>query len=374
MNYDYLIIGAGISGAAAGFELAQHGNVVIVEAEPALGYHSTGRSAALFTPHYGPDLVRRICQSNQHFLNNPPEDFTSNALLTERGMLQTFPVGSEHAVNEMLRTDGEHYVRLTQKQTLSMAPFLRPEFVNEALYEQGVKDLDVNALYQGYLRGFKKRGGELLTQTRIEAMHKHSAFWEVQSSEKTLRTRIVVNAAGAWADEVGTMAGASTIGVQPKRRTAILIDVPDTVNTHQTPAIDFHGCSNYIKPEAGQLMVSPGDETLVTPQDIQPDDIEIAELVDWLETETTLRVSRVGHSWAGLRNFVADGLPVVGFDSTVEDFFWLAGQGGYGIMMAGPLALAATSLLTKNRLPKNLTDAGISAHQLSVDRLVVKQD
>lgn len=372
MIYDYLIIGAGISGAAAGYELAQHGKVVIIEAESHAGYHSTGRSAALYTPNYGPDLVRRVSQLSLPFLLQPPEGFVEHALLSPRGMLNVLPTDAEQLEKTWLENSSDHFIGLTQEQTLSMAPFLRPERVGGAVYEKGVMDLDVSKLHQGFLRGFKQRGGILLTNSRVVSIVRGSSSWEVASNDARYQARVIVNAAGAWADEIGVMAKASKIGLQPKRRTAMTIDLPDSVGNRLVPAIDFHGVENYIKPEASQLMVSPGDEALVVAQDIQPEEMDIAVLVEWLERETTIEVKRVKHSWAGLRNFVTDGNPVVGYDEHVEDFFWLAAQGGYGIMMSASLARASASLLVTNQLPKDFIDVGIEKYQLSPSRLVTK--
>ena len=180
---------------------------------------------------------------------------------------------------------------------------------------------------------------------------------------------MVINAAGAWADESGKLAGTESIGLIPKRRTAAMIDAPADINLDAVPAIDFMGCNNYIKPEKHQLMVSPGDELPVAAQDIQPDDFDIAVLVDWLESTTQINVSKINHQWAGLRCFVADGKPVVGFDPQLDDFFWLAGQGGYGIMMAPALAKATAELVKNRCLPAEFVSAGITVESCSPSRL-----
>jgi len=370
MNYEFIIIGGGISGAAAGYELALHGKVAILEAESHAGYHSTGRSAALYTPNYGPDLVRAISQLSLPFLNQPPDGFTEQSLLSPRGMLEVFPADAEQTLQTLPDSAGENFTGLTQQQTLNMVPFLLAERVGGGIYEEGVFDMDVGSLHQGFLHGFKQRGGTLLTNTRVTSIVRNSSHWELASDQAHVRGRVLVNAAGAWADEVGVMASASTIELEPKRRTAILVDLPNNVGNRLIPATRFHSVDNYFKPESGKLMVSPGDETPVKAQDIQPDEMDIAVLVDWLEKETTIEVTRVAHSWAGLRNFVTDGTPVVGFDNTVEDFFWLAGQGGYGIMMSASLARASAAILTTNQLPKDFVDAGIDKNQLSPRRLL----
>lgn len=371
MQYDYLIVGAGISGAAAGYELALHGKVAIVEAESHAGYHSTGRSAALYTPNYGPDLVRSISQLSFPFLKEPPNGFTDQTLLSPRGMLTVLPADAELLQKIVFDTVGEHFTELTQQQTLDKAPFLRPDRVGGAIYEEGVLDMDVGSLHQGFLRGFKQRGGTLLNNSRIESIVRKTSHWEISANNGQYNGRVIVNAAGAWADEVAAMVRATTIGLVPKRRTAILIEMPSSVGNRLVPAMDFHGVDNYMKAESGKLMVSPGDETPVAAQDIQPDEMDIAVLVEWLEQETTIKVARIGHSWAGLRSFVADGAPVVGYDERIEDFFWLAGQGGYGIMMAAALARASASLLIGNQLPKDFIEIGIDKEQLSAKRFNV---
>ncbi len=366
---DYLIIGAGISGAAAAYELAPHGSVVLVEAEASAGFHSTGRSAALYTPNYGSELVCKINRLSHEFLRSPPEGFCAQPLLSPRGMLSVASQGQEEQLATLLAEGGDDVERLDTSQTLSLVPFLRKERVIGAAYEAAVADMDVDALHQGFLKGMRQRGGELLLDRKVVSLVRMENDWQVDLGERQLQARVVVNAAGAWADEVAELAGISRIGLEPRRRTAILVDPPAGVSLSQVPAMDFMGVENYIKPDAGQLMVSPGDATPVEPQDIQPDDMDVAVLVDWLENETQLEVRRLNHQWAGLRSFVADGSPVVGFDESAEGFFWLAGQGGYGIMMSSALARASASLITRNVLPQDFIDAGVSESDLSARRL-----
>ena len=205
----------------------------------------------------------------------------------------------------------------------------------------------------------------LRVATPVNGLAKKRGVWEIMAGEEILQSRVVVNAAGAWADEIGQLAGLRSIYLTPKRRSAILVDAPPGVDLANVPAMDFLGGDNYIKPEKSRLMVSPGDAVPVEPQDIQVDDFDIAVLVDWLEASTSVCVNRVEHQWAGLRCFVPDGNPVVGFDGEPEGFFWLAGQGGYGIMMAASLARASADLIVQNQLPQDFIDAGISAECIS---------
>lgn len=366
--YDYLIIGAGVSGAAAAYELSTHGSVALVDAESRAGYHSTGRSAALYTPNYGPELIRKICRLSHDFLQNPPAQFCAQPLLRSRGMMTVVAPGQQEAMNSMLESGGSELEALNVQQTIALAPFLLAEKTLGAVYEAGVADMDVDALHQGFLSGTRQRGGTLFLEHAVTGLHRQADGWEVVLGDRRIQARVVINAAGAWADEIGCMVGAASVGLVPKRRTAILVDPPEGVELASVPAMDFMGMNNYIKPDAGQLMVSPGDETPVEPQDIQTDDMEVAVLVDWLENQTSIEVQRLNHQWAGLRSFVDDGIPVVGFDPIVEGFFWLAGQGGYGIMMSSSLARATAGLITEHQLPFDFIDAGIAERDISPSR------
>lgn len=369
MIHDFLIIGAGISGASAGYELAAAGSVVIVEAESSPGYHSTGRSAALYTPNYGPDLVRLISRQSHEFLRSPPEGFAAHPLLNPRGMMTVALRDQYSEFKTKMSNHTPGIDELNAQEVLSKAPFLQINQIVGAAYEEGVFDMDVNAIHQGYLQGFAKRGGKLLVNSPVTSLQWTQNHWVVTAGDRMIQARIVVNAAGAWADKIGELAGAKSIGLIPKRRTAAMINSPAGNNLDKVPAMDFMGCNNYIKPEKYQLMVSPGDEKPVAAQDIQPDDFDIAVLVDWLESTTQINVSKINHQWAGLRCFVNDGKPVVGFDSEVENLFWLAGQGGYGIMMAPALAVATLELVTNRRLPLDFLDSGITALSFSPGRL-----
>jgi D-arginine dehydrogenase len=347
MPYDFLVIGAGISGTAAAYELAAHGTVLLLEAESSPGYHSTGRSAALFTPHFGPDKVQAINRESRNFFMNPPEGFCEGPLVTPRGMLTIATPDMEEALaaHMALSISGQEIVSISTAEALAMAPILRPERVVAASYESGVMDIDVALLHQSYLRGFKQRGGTLVCGQRVTALTRADGQWDVKATSETYHAKTIVNAAGAWAEIIGQMAGAKPIGLVPKRRTAIVVDAPAGIDVKAMPAVDFAGADAYFKPDAGRIMASPGDQTPVEPQDIQPDEWDMAVVADWLQTETIIQIRRIGTSWAGLRSFVADQNPVVKFDPDVEGFFWLAAQGGYGIMMAPALAKQATDML-----------------------------
>lgn len=369
-NCDFLIIGAGVSGAAAGYELVKFGKVVVLEAEDAPGYHSTGRSAALFTRNYGPSLVRAISTASFGFLSNPPAGFAEHPLLTPRGGMSVALHGDEDRLDAVLAlgTAENPIIELSVQDALERAPLLRRDLVARAVIEPGVLDMDVDAIHRGFLKGLKEAGGRVVTGARVTELKPTASGWQVKASGETYQARTVINAAGAWANEIGLLAGAKSIGLVPKRRTAILIDPPAGMDISKMPAVDFAGGETYIKPSSGKLMASPGDQTPVEPQDIQPDEMDIAVLADWLERHTLLTIRRIDHSWAGLRSFVADEMPVAGFDPSLENFFWLAGQGGFGIMMSATLGRISAGLINQGNIPSDLIAQGITAEALAPQR------
>jgi D-arginine dehydrogenase len=229
-------------------------------------------------------------------------------------------------------------------------------------------EIEVHALHQGYLRGLKARGGRLITDARVQRLERRAGLWTIDCGGQQHRGRIVIDAAGAWADQVAVLAGARAVGLVAKRRTAILLQPPPAIDVTAWPMVVDIDEQFYFKPEAGILLASPADETPVPPCDIQPDDLDIALLIDRLEAVIDLPGLRPQHRWAGLRTFAADETPVVGFDATVEGFFWLAGQGGYGIQTAPALARLAAALIEGCPVPADLADLGVSADALSAER------
>jgi len=367
----FLVIGAGVSGAAAACALAALGPTILLEMEETPGYHSSGRSAALYTPNYGPPLVRQICRAALPFFEAPPAGFAEHPLLSRRGALTLAIDDAAGQIDAQLRAiDPDHPIEeVTLDRAIELCPLIRHNVFRRALYEPRVMDMDAGAIHQGFLRGFKARGGRIVLSASVEALHREAGSWTVVTRAGRFRAPIVVNAAGAWADRVGAMAGANPIGLQPCLRTVILIEPPQGLSSGTMPVADIVDSLAYFKPEAGRILASPGDETPVEPSDAYPDDMVIAELADYLERHTVLKIERILRSWAGLRSFVADHCPVVGFDPEAEGFFWLAGQGGYGIMMSPVLGEATASLIARDRLPDDLAARGLRPADLAPSRL-----
>jgi D-arginine dehydrogenase len=371
MTVDFLVIGAGISGAAAAYALAAHGKVLLLEAESTPGYHTTGRSAALFTKNFGNRVVRVFNHAALPFLAAPPPGFADHPLLTPRGALTIGTAEQRPEIDELLALGAadSSIVEVTPARALELAPYLRPEAFAYAAYEEGVADMDVAAIHQGFLKGLKARGGTLVCDARATAMARRNGHWHVTTSAGEFAAPVVVNATGAWADAVAALAGARPVGLVPKRRTAIHVALPSGMDARNWPAIDQAGYDCYCKPEAGRVMASPGDATPSEPCDAQAEDLDVAIIADWLERMTIIPVKRIAHKWAGLRCFVADDSPVAGFDDKVDGFFWLCGQGGYGIMMSAALGRTTASLITQGELPADIRAAGVTIADIGPQRL-----
>ena len=368
---DFLVIGAGISGAAAGYELAAHGRVIVLEAESAPGYHSTGRSAALYTRNFGNPTVRAFNRASLPFLTTPPDGFADHPLLTPRGALTIGGADKRPDIDKLLAigaADGS-IIEVSPARALELAPHLRPEAVACATHEAGVLDMDVAAIHQGFLRGLRARGGTVVCDAGVSALDRRDGRWQATTRAGIFAAAVAVNAAGAWADGVAAMAGAKPVGLVPKRRTGIIVELPPGTDTRRWPAVDEAGYGSYVKPETGRVMASPGDATPVEPGDAQPDDLDVAIIADWLERNTRIPVRRIARKWAGLRCFVGDDSPVCGFDEAAEGFFWLCGQGGYGIMMSHSLGRAAASLITRGDLPADIAAAGVTPPDIAPARL-----
>jgi D-arginine dehydrogenase len=376
MKTDIAIIGAGMAGAGAAFALAQSrgsgSGILLLEAESQPGYHSTGRSAALYEPALGNAIVRAFNVASGAFLNAPPPGFAERPLMSRRGELTIADGDQRAALDELLALDGlgGHEIReIPAEKALAIVPILRPALVRWAAFEAEVMDMDVNAIHQGFLRGFASRGGRLLCDAPVRRIDRQDNGWRLEAGSETIEADMIVNAAGAWADRIAVMAGLPPVGLQPKRRTAAILPAPEGIDTHAWPVFGVAGEAGYCKPESGKLLVSPGDATPVDPQDVQPEELDVAILVDWFETKTTESVRRVERRWAGLRTFAPDNSPVLGDDPSAPGFWWLAGQGGYGIMMAESLARSLASLMQRGELPEDLRALGVSPAAVSPLRL-----
>ncbi|VVO49088.1 NAD(P)/FAD-dependent oxidoreductase [Pseudomonas fluorescens] len=371
--FDFAIIGGGIAGASLAYRLAGQASVVVLERESQPGYHATGRSAAMFMESYGTPQIQALTRASRDFYEQPPTGFTEHALLKPRGCLyvagegqqsllqQTFDAGQAQAGNVSL---------IDTEQALALVPCLRPEAIVGAMLETDARDLDVHALHQGFLRAMRHAGGVLQCDAQLSVATRESRHWHLTLADgRQLRARNLVNAAGAWADQVAQQCGVQPIGLQPCRRSAFTFDGPEGMDFSRWPAVIGIDESFYFKPDAGQLLGSPANADPVPPQDVMPEELDIATGIYHIEAATSLTIRRPRHSWAGLRSFVADGDLVVGWDDHCEGFFWLAAQGGYGIQSAAGVSQLACAQLLDQPLPETLRRQGVEPQRLAPGRL-----
>ncbi|MDH3910689.1 MAG: FAD-binding oxidoreductase [Rhodospirillales bacterium] len=368
---DIIVIGGGIAGVSAAYELAaEPSSVLLLEAEDQLAYHSTGRSAAMFILNYGPPSVRALTAAGRVFFETPPEGFAEHPLVGPRGILTVARTGQERDIAALV-SEGRGIVAMSPEEALAKVPLLRRGHLATAAYEADAREIDVHALHSGYVKGLRARGGRIVTRARVQGLERRGAGWVVETTAGPFTAPVVVDAAGAWADEVAALAGLGPLGLVPMRRTAIIVDGPgEGCDSSAWPVVADVG-HMYFKPEAGgKLMVSPGDETAVPPCDVRPDELDIAVTVERFEQAMDLPVRRVEHSWAGLRTFAPDGTLIIGWDPRAEGFFWLAGQGGYGIQTAPAAAKLAAALVARRPVPGSIAETGLDVAVLAPDRLI----
>jgi D-arginine dehydrogenase len=369
---DYLIIGAGIAGASIAYWLAPHASVMLLEREAQPGYHSTGRSAALYMASYGPPQVRALTCASRAFFDHPPAGFSEHPLLTPRGALfiaRPDQLDELDAHEAIVRSVTDQVQRLSAEQACVMVPVLRADQVAGAVYEADASDIDVHALHQGFLRGARAAGARLLCDTEVMGLSYVEQQWQVATSQGVLRAKVVINAAGAWADVIGQMAGASAIGLVPKRRSAFTFAADSGSDSAAWPMFMSVDESFYVKPDAGLLLGSPANADPVAPHDVQAEELDIAIAIDHIQNTTSLQIRRPSHVWAGLRSFVEDGSFVAGFDPDLKGFFWAAGQGGYGIQTAPAAGETYAALLRGLPVPQHAAGFGVSAAALGRERL-----
>jgi len=369
---EFLIIGGGIAAASTAYWLSRYGQVLLLEQESQPGFHSTGRSAALFMESYGTPQVRALTMASRAFLQAPPDGFSDYPLLTPRGAMMV----AEHGQDDMLRSHWDVMRQVTQKgRLLNMQeacdyfPVLRAEKILGGIYEPDASDMDVHSIHQGYLRGAKKNGALLICNAQVTQIKRSSQVWHVQAGGHTCEARVLINAAGAWADAVAEMAGVNPIGLVPKRRSALIFEPPIGLNCAEWPMTIGIDESWYIKPDAGKLLGSPANADPVAPHDVQPEELDIAMAIDRIQSMTTLEIRRPLRTWAGLRSFVSDGDLVAGFDPHVENFFWVAAQGGYGIQTSAAMGECCAALARHQALPSHATSHGLTQSMLSPHRL-----
>ena len=364
---DVVIIGGGIAGASVAAFLAQDGvKSGLFEMESSLAYHTTGRSAALLTPYYGPDSMQAFASIGRRFLENPPVE-TDDPLITPKYLVT---VTDEDHVQLVERPPSSLW--WSEAECLKQVPFLKQGKFVGAVIDTEVASIDVHALHSLYLKMFTNGGGQIFRDAKISTLEQNSSgVWEFETNGEKFQSPIIINAAGAWGDEIASVADIGPVGLVPKRRTVLVID------ENQFTGTDFNSLPfvvvepNYVYFQnfgAGKLMISPADQTPTKPCDAQPDEMDIAIGASRFEEVTTLNIRRIDHSWAGLRTFSPDNDPVIGWEPNREGFFWLVGQGGYGVFSSPAIGRYAASLVANSKLPRAYQESGYPFEALSPDR------
>lgn len=343
---DILIIGCGIAGASLAYALTRAGatDLLVVESEKTGSYHSSGRSAAMYMAGYGNDVVRALTRQSMPFFAAPPADFVDTPLLGKRGHMTVFDETNAVQAPEFTANGCGDEIPLSE--VFAMVPQLRRDAIAAATFDPDATDIDTDLLFQAYIRSAKRSGAEFVFSAPFNGAERIGDRWHAQIGAETVEARIIVSAAGAWADTVAASCGVNPLGLMPLRRTAMLVAPNPDWSIHDWPMVMTADSTLYFKPDAGNILFSPADETPMDPCDAFSDEWDIAVAADRLQHLLDIEVQRIAHSWAGLRTFASDRSPVVGFAADNPGFFWFAGQGGYGFQLAPALAAAAATLLT----------------------------
>jgi D-arginine dehydrogenase len=369
--YDIAIIGGGIAGASLAHFLGGQRSVLMLEREAFHGYHSSGRSAAEFTRRFHAPLVGKLAVASANFLMKPPDGFSDIPLLVPRGNLLVADEEKAGHLLEVFEQESKSSSELlwqTPNEARERVPFLNNAYVKAALFDPDCYDVEAETLLQSFVKSARKSGTEIRTGCELLSARHNGESWELETSLGTFAAKTLVNASGAWADTVAVIAGVKPLGLTPYRRTVITVDLPEGIEASKLPEVNEIDEVWYFKPDAGRLLVSPADATPSEPCDAQPEELDVAYAMHYLEEATTIRPAAPASKWAGLRTFAPDRLPVVGFDQAQPTFFWLAGQGGYGIQSSPALGqYAAASILAQN-ISNHLRNAGLTGDEFRPER------
>ena len=336
---DVVIVGGGAAGLSLGAALASHSRIVVLEREATCGYHATGRSAAIFVGSYGDSTVQELSALSRPWLESPPFE-NDTPVLKQRGLLHLVRSDAPD------RPSNDKQMRLSVAEAQALVPILRDGAFRHAWFEDDAADIDVHALMLGWQRQIRNEKGKVIVSSGVQTITRAGRNWEIVADDRRFNAPIVVNAAGAWADDLARRAGAKPLGLSPRRRTAVTIPSPEGYDPRGWPMTVDTGETVYFKPESGGLLVSPADETPSDPHDAFTDELDVATGIARFEALTVVSVRRITAEWAGLRTVSSDRRPVLGFDPALEGFFWLAGQGGFGIQTAFGMAEIAASLIS----------------------------
>lgn len=371
---DIIVIGGGIAGLSAAAALAHHADVTVLEAEAHIGFHSSGRSATMLHYALGDALVRALTLASRPFFDDPPDAF-SEAPVGRKTPMLVHAREDELAALDALDADIAPFAtldRLDQAGVAELCPLLRlgADGAQAGIADRNGIRIDPHALLQGFVKTLRGHKGRLATDARAASIVRAAGAWTVTTDKGDIFSApLLVNAAGAWADEVAELAGAGKIGLQPMRRTIITFDAPGGMDLDGLPFTKTVADELYFAPESGRLLASPMDEVPSDPCDAQPDEYEVALAAYRMEERTIVEVATIHSRWAGLRSFTPDRHPAVGFADDADGFFWLAGQGGFGLQTSPAMAAVAESLIVGTAWPvANVTPQALSPARFAIRR------
>jgi D-arginine dehydrogenase len=370
--YDFAVIGAGAAGASAAYALSRHGSVVVIEQEPQPAYHSTGRSAAVRSDAYGPRTWQILTTASTRFFASPPPGFSDHSVEKPLGALYLGTPAEEDALRSQARDLERRSVAavlIGPEEARRLSPVVNMDGFSLALHEPGCVSLDAGAILHGFLRLARANGTEVMLGVEVRRLSRQGGAWRIESSRGPIEAATIINAAGAWVDEIATRAGLPRRGVRPLRRTAITFAPPAGSDFTRWPMTFDMAETWYFKPEGQHIMASPADLIPTEPCDAQPDEMDIAVAIDRVETATTMKVGRLTGKWAGLRTFAPDHQAVIGPDPAEPSFVWYAGQGGNGVMGAPAGGELCAALATGGAIPVELVRLGLTAEMVSPARL-----
>ena len=364
---DIIVIGAGIAGSSVAAHLARGRKLVMLEMEERPGYHSTGRSAATYEPNYGPPSIRALTRASRGFFETPPQGFAAAPLVAPRNTIFVVPDHQRDTAAELMKS-GPDFAEIPFAEARRQFPPLKETYARHAMLDATTADIDVDLLHQGFLRMIRTQGGEIVCRAPAETIAKRDGAWHVSTPQGTFAAPILINAAGAWGDVIAKLAGVAEKGLQPKRRSMALVPAPAGARVMEWSFVGDAGETWYAKPSGGRLLVSPAEAEPVEPHDAYADDMTLAEGLARFEEAVDIEVTRLEGSWGGLRSFVPDGNPVCGFDGEAEGFFWLIGQGGYGIQTSPALGELAAALVRGADMPGYIEREGLRLEDISPAR------
>ncbi len=366
-----LVVGGGIAGVAAAHFLATEADVTLIERESTLAYHTTGRSAALYFENYGAPPIRPLSRVSRTFFDSPPQGLADHPLLSPRGALTIASAERLPALRAAFdegEAAGAALEWLDTGAVRRRCDAIRPAAAAAGVWEPDAADLDVAGIHQAFVRGLRRSGGIIRPSTGLHGGERRATTWTVRlDGGDTWEGDTIVNAAGAWGDEVAAACGLAPVGLQPRRRTAFMVG--GRPGSEVWPLVVDVDQTFYFKADGEQLLCSLADETPSPPCDAKPEEVDVALAIERINAATDLAIRSVRSQWAGLRTFVPDKAMVIGPDPSEPAFVWLVGQGGTGIQTAPAAGELAAALALHRPIPPSLTAAGVEEGALSPQRL-----